>query len=65
VLRIASDQPHALAKREAVHRRYLSPSKVPSGVKPTLLTIAAEEMPDYLWMETGQPAHGEGVSSSY
>jgi hypothetical protein len=31
----------------------------------TLLTIAVEEMPDYLWMKTGQPTHGEGESPSY
>ena len=31
----------------------------------TLLTIAVEQMPDYLWMKTGQPTHGEGESPSY
>ena len=30
-----------------------------------LLTIAVEKMPDYLWMKTGQPTHGEGGSPSY
>ena len=31
----------------------------------TLLTIAAEEMPDYMWMKMGQPTHGEGESPYY
>jgi hypothetical protein len=31
----------------------------------TLLTIAAEEMPVYLWMEMGEPPRGEGESPCY
>ena len=46
VLRIASDRPRALAKREAVYRRYISTSKVPSGVKHDAIDNCGEEMPD-------------------